>query len=143
MLKTLITICVLVMCSATKVANAQQLTAADERKRLAMHELLELNLVQQRVLDTLLVGYQRKFSEIDARLKAAERDPALSEDDVVLRMNVLTQEKADLREVRELDLKMLLTPMQRTIYEERIAPAKPQVLHFGIHNRMDCKICVE
>jgi hypothetical protein len=132
---------VLVLLLLANVGKAQELNAADLRKREAMHELLALNAVQQRVLDTLFTRYASEMAVIDEKVKAAERDAGLSEDDVLLRLNAATQEKSDLRAVRELDIKALLTPSQRTVYEEKIAPSKPAVLHFGIHNRMDCNVC--
>ncbi len=108
-----------------------------------MSELLGLLPVQERLLDTLFAGYAAELRAMDERIKAAERDPSLSEDEVVLRMNVISQERKDLKEVRELDIKAILTPDQRIRYEEKIQPVKPQVLHFGLHNKMDCKICLE
>ncbi len=126
-----------------KVGNAQELSAADERKRKALSEQLGLLPLQEQLLDTLFYAYAREFAALDAQMKAAERDPALSEEDVVLRMHVISQERTDLRAVRELDIKTILTPEQRVVYEERIQPAKPNVLHFGIHNKMDCNICIE
>lgn len=127
----------------TKFVNAQELSPADERKRAAMLDMLALNPVQQRVLDTLFTRYAAQMATIDEKVKAAERNAQLSEDDVLLRLNAATQEKSDLRELRELDIKALLTPEQRKVYEEKIAPSKPAVLHFGIHNRMDCKVCTQ
>ena len=108
-----------------------------------MRDMLVLNPVQLRVLDTLFTRYAAQMATIDEKVKAAERNAQLSEDDVLLRLNAATQEKSDLRELRELDIKALLTPDQRKIYEEKIAPSKPAVLHFGIHNRMDCKVCTQ
>ena len=131
----------LVLLLLANVGKAQELNAADLRKREAMHELLALNAVQQRVLDTLFTRYATEMAVIDEKVKAAERDAGLSEDDVLLRLNAATQEKSDLRALRELDIKALLTPSQRIVYEEKIAPSKPAVLHFGIHNRMDCNVC--
>lgn len=134
---------IVVLLIAANFAKAQELSAADERKRAAMHELLGLNPLQERVLDTLLTRYGEELLRLDEKLKAAERDTTLSEEDVLLRLNAVTQEKSDVRELRELDIKALLTPNQRVIYEEKIAPSKPAVLHFGVHNRMDCKVCAK
>lgn len=128
---------------STKVGNAQELSPADARKRKAISEQLGLLPVQEQLLDSLFVSCAREFALLDEQIKAAERNPELTEEDVVLRMNVITQERSDLRAVRELDIQAILTPPQRAVYEERIQPAKPNVLHFGIHNRMDCNICVE
>lgn len=136
-------ISVLLLLTLANVVNAQELSAADARKRTSMSELLGLLPVQERLLDTLFAGYAAELRAMDERIKAAERDPSLSEDEVVLRMNVISQERKDLKEVRELDIKAILTPDQRIRYEEKIQPVKPQVLHFGLHNKMDCKICLE
>lgn len=136
-------ISVLFLLTLANVVNAQELSAADARKRTSMSELLGLLPVQERLLDTLFTSYAAELSVLDERIKAAERDPQLSEDEVVFRMNVISQERKDLKEIRELDIKAILTPDQRTKYEEKIQPVKPQVLHFGLHNKMDCKICLE
>lgn len=122
---------------------AQELSPADQRKRDAMFELLNLQSVQEAVIDSLFASYGRQLEAVSMEIKAMERDPNLSEEEVVLRMSVLNQEKADIRAVRELDLLSVLLPEQRSLYEEQIQPKKPAVLHFGVHNRMDCNVCTK
>lgn len=133
----------LLVLGIAKVGNAQDLPPVDQRKRDAISEQIKLHPLQEQLLDSIFVDYGRKIADVDMRLKAIERDPDLSEDQVVMRMNVLSQEKNDLRALRELDIQTLFTPDQKKAYAERIQPAKPAVLHFGIHNRMDCNVCTQ
>lgn len=95
------------------------------------------------MLDSLFIGYARELNAIDARIDSAEANPEISEDQLLVRINVLNQEKKDLKEVRELDIKSVLQPEQVAIYDEKVAPQKPKVLHFGIHNRADCNVCTK
>lgn len=132
-----------ILFSAVKFGIAQDLPPVDQRKRDAISEQLKLHPLQEQVLDSIFASYARQTNAVDVRLKAIERDPSLSEEQVVMRMNVLSQEKTDLRNLRELDVQAILTPEQKKIYAERIQPSKPAVLHFGIHNRMDCNVCTE
>ncbi len=139
----LVSIVTLILFSAAKFGIAQDLPPVDQRKRDAISEQLKLHPLQEQVLDSLFASYARQIEAVDMRLKAIERDPNLSEDQVVMRMNVLSQEKTDLRNLRELDIQAVLTPEQKKEYASRIQPNKPAVLHFGIHNRMDCNVCTQ
>lgn len=117
--------------------------AADERKRANMKRLCSLSEVQEQQVDSIFTAFSEEFNVLDEELRLAQRDTTMSEEDLVLRMNVSSQEKKDLKALRELELKNLLGPEQLLIYEEQIQPQKPQVLHFGIHNRADCNVCKE
>jgi len=59
------------------------------------------------------------------------------------KVSALNQKKKDIRDMRELDVRLQLNPAQLKIYDEKIKPVKPQVLHFGLHNRADCKVCTQ
>jgi hypothetical protein len=133
----------LLVFSTAKFGIAQDLPPVDQRKRDAISEQLQLHPLQEQLLDSVFSSYARQIADVDVRLKAIERDPSLSEEQVVMRMNVLSQEKTDLRNLRELDIQALLTPEQKKSYAARIQPSKPAVLHFGIHNRMDCNVCTQ
>ena len=52
-------------------------------------------------------------------------------------LKVLNQQIKDVREMRDLDIVKSLNAEQLQIYNEKIKPAKPQILHFGLHNRAD------
>ena len=120
---------------------AQDLPVADQRKLDAIYQSIELAPQQKSFIDSLYHGYAVKISKIDSSLKEIQRSETLSESQLLTRMSVLNQEKKDLRSMRDLDTKMFLTPEQKLVFDEKVAPQKPQVLHFGIHNRADCKIC--
>lgn len=141
MMKFLKYIAVVVFILGGNFVKAQDLASVDQRKRDAMVKELNLNAQQVSMIDTIFAQYGRQLSALDAEIQNIETSGAYPEDQVVVRVSVLQQEKKDLREVRELDLKMLLRPEQVAIYTEKIQPNKPQVLHFGIHNRADCNVC--
>jgi hypothetical protein len=143
MKQCIIVFVLLVIGWAPKFAKAQDLSPADQRKRDAISEAIELTEQQAVMLDSLFIGYARELNAIDARIDSAEANPEISEDQLLVRINVLNQEKKDLKEVRELDIKSVLQPEQVAIYDEKVAPQKPKVLHFGIHNRADCNVCTK
>lgn len=60
---------------------------------------------------------------------------------ILTQIKVKNQEIKDIREERELQIQSVLNPEQLAIYNEKIKPEKPQVLHFGLHNRADCNVC--
>ena len=121
--------------------SAQELPAADQRKLDAINQTIELSPRQKSFIDSLYFSYAVKISKIDSSLKVIQRSEALSESQLLTRMSVLNQEKKDLRSMRDLDTKMFLTPDQKVVFDEKVVPQKPQVLHFGIHNRADCVTC--
>ncbi len=130
---------ILLLCSNQSFGQ----NAADDRKRSSMKRLLALSEAQEQQVDSIFNAFSKEFQILEEDLRQAQRDTTLSEEDLILRMNVSTQEKKDLKALRELELKNLLGPDQLLIYEEQIQPQKPQVLHFGIHNRADCNVCKE
>jgi len=60
---------------------------------------------------------------------------------VMTEIKVKNQIIKDIREERDLEIQSLLNPEQLAIYNEKVKPQKPQVLHFGMHNRADCNVC--
>lgn len=127
--------------TVSKIGNAQELSTADQRKKVTIFREIELTPQQESMIDSLFVSYAQELNAIDTRIDSLEADPNLNEDQLLVRINVLNQEKKDLKEVRELDIKSVLQPEQVAIYDEKVAPQKPKVLHFGIHNRADCNVC--
>lgn len=135
---------VFLFCCLLSFANfgiAQELSPADQRKRDAIVKELTLNEQQVVLLDSLYTQCAVKLEEIDLRLKEVSRSDSLSEDQVLVRTSVMQQERKDLREIRDLETKAFLSTEQQALFDEKIAPQKPQVLHFGIHNRADCNVC--
>ena len=124
-------------------AQETELSSVDQRKRDAMVEKLNLSEVQLNQVDSVFHVFAPKILSYDLELKTVQRDTTLTDKELSTRMIVIRQNKKDERELRELELKTLLLPEQVLVYEKDIAPTKPKVLHFGIHNRADCKVCVK
>ena len=47
----------------------------------------------------------------------------------------------DCRTERSLAIRAILDSLQRVEFDKLSLPEKPRVLHFGLHNRMDCVVC--
>ena len=47
----------------------------------------------------------------------------------------------DCRTERSLAIRASLDSLQRLDFDKLSLPEKPRVLHFGLHNRMDCVVC--
>ena len=60
-------------------------------------------------------------------------------------LNVLTkvrEETTRCRDERHENIRNLLPDSLKAKFNALDAPARPNVLHFGLHNRMDCEVCV-
>ncbi len=55
----------------------------------------------------------------------------------------LLEKKKLLKNSRELNLRSLFTTEQSIIYDTKIKPGKPAVIHMGInHDRVNCTVCI-
>lgn len=97
---------------------------------------------QAEKLDKMVTEAAGKIAELEAEKMQVQRE---TEDEELLltQLKVLNQEIKDVREVRDLDIQALLSPDQLKLYNEKIKPKKPTILHFGLHNRADCKVCTK
>lgn len=117
-----------------------QLPTPDERFLAQMETSLQLDSSQILAIRGLYLRVQLRLDSLDAaiqQLLTAEEN----EDRVTFMLPVIQQKKKDEKELRELRLREVLTAGQRAIYDSEIKPAKPVVLHFGIHDRMNCNVC--
>ncbi|MDZ4751474.1 MAG: hypothetical protein SGI87_07675 [Flavobacteriales bacterium] len=114
-----------------------------EKKFLAkLNTELNLTSVQFAAIEKIYNSKQLELNACDSSIKVFEKT---LDDEVQLQTKVsaLNQKKKDIRDMRELDVRLQLNPAQLKIYDEKIKPVKPQVLHFGLHNRADCKVCTQ
>lgn len=65
----------------------------------------------------------------------------LPEDSIQVRMINANARRKDLRTRRDMELQWILTPEQRTVFDQKLKTSKPKVLHFGVHNRAECEVC--
>ncbi|MGB0423467.1 MAG: hypothetical protein ACPGED_04070, partial [Flavobacteriales bacterium] len=124
-------------------AQETELSSVDQRKRDAMVEKLQLTPDQIAKVDSVFQTFSGRLSDFDLQIKEVQRDTSFTEKELSIRLVVLRQNQKDERSLRELDLKNVLSEEQLVVYEKDIQPSKPKVLHFGIHNRADCKVCVK
>lgn len=121
---------------------AQDLAAVDQRKLDAIEKTLVLSDDQSLKIDALFSKYAVLLAEVDKQISLTQKSD-IPEDQIPPRISAYNQEKKDLRDLRELEIKAILTPSQRETYETKIQPEKPQVLHFGLHDRANCNVCVK
>lgn len=114
-----------------------------EQKFLArLKSELNLSSEQYTAVEKIYTSKQKELDDCDKSIKEFEQTLD-NEQELQMKVSSLNQKKKDIREMRELDVKLQLTTEQLKIYDEKIKPAKPQVLHFGIHDRANCKVCVQ
>lgn len=94
---------------------------------------------------TILSRYQENLEQLKRRQDKCENWPAneLLADgtDVTSALTAILAERASLREQRDASLKWLLPQESWGNFADVLNPEKPKVLHFGIHDRMNCNVC--
>ncbi|MBL7941237.1 MAG: hypothetical protein JNM00_00625 [Flavobacteriales bacterium] len=80
---------------------------------------------------------------IDKEIQSIARSEADSLDKAN-RISAANERKKEFKSKRDDSVRSLLTPEQQVVYDEKIKPATPAVLHFGMsHDRANCVICVK
>jgi hypothetical protein len=120
--------------------TSAQLPAPDERFLGQIETKLQLDSAQILAIRGLYEQVQARVDSLDAEIQHLLTEEE-NEDRVTFIVPVLQQKKKDEKDLRELRLREILTASQRAIYDSEVKPAKPVVLHFGIHDRMDCNVC--
>lgn len=121
--------------------NAQTWTLT-EGMRTAQSVASELNLsleLRTMVLNTALacdscLAHWKMYKD------SLQRAP-LDESEILRGIQRASAEMTACRERRTQQIRAGLPDSLRSDFDNLNPPAKPQVLHFGIHNRMDCKVC--
>ena len=80
------------------------------------------------------------ISEYSRKIKDVERSD-VSEDEIQKKVLKLHGLKKSCSELRNASIKLDLPFDLRATFDKLIAPNRPAVLHFGIHNRADCNVC--
>lgn len=65
----------------------------------------------------------------------------IEEAELLEAMVMLRSNLGDCRTERSLAIRASLDSLQRIEFDKLSLPEKPRVLHFGLHNRMDCVVC--
>ena len=96
--------------------------------------------VQQQVLEVALQG-DACLAHWRAHQDSAEAS-TMPEAELLKVLTRVHQEKSRCRNARQDNIRNLLPDSLKVKFNALDAPARPNVLHFGFHNRMDCEVCV-
>ena len=118
------------------------LSAQDQAKIKSILTKLNLSEQQQLLIPSIFVHYHGLIEEQKKIMSIVAEQPSVNEEERLKDLNMRSEFVKKLREERDLNLELAFTPEQKEIYLTQIKIAKPQVLHFGVHDRMNCPVCV-
>lgn len=118
------------------------LTAQDQARIKAMKEKLSLNKKQNELIPRIFIHYHVLIQEQKEIMNTLAEETSINEEERLKDLNARSEFIKQLRDERDLNVELLLTAEQKEIYLNQIKIAKPQVLHFGVHDRMNCPVCV-
>jgi hypothetical protein len=93
----------------------------------------------QRVLEAAL-PWDACLAHWNARQDSLE-SADVSEEVLLAFLADVRRELATCRLERKRDIRAALPEHLRTTYDDMAQPERPAVLHFGLHNRMECVVC--
>ncbi|MCC6599093.1 MAG: hypothetical protein IT223_00290 [Crocinitomicaceae bacterium] len=118
-----------------------QLQSNDQRTLDYIRIECKLSDLQYFRVDSLYNEKQRSIAAYQAEVNNLQKN-STDEKMLATQVAVIQQKKKDVYDMRELELRLLLTEEQRKVYDEKVKPAKPAVLHFGVaHDRASCNVC--
>ena len=145
-------ICTLSFCLFTLFSWAQpmqrdsvdisMLSAQDQARIKSIESKLNLSQQQHLLIPSIFVHYHGLIENQKKIMDTVAERPSVNEEERLKDLNARSEFVKKLREERDLNVELALTPEQKEIYLTQIKIAKPQVLHFGVHDRMNCPVCV-
>ena len=96
--------------------------------------------MQQEVLEVALQG-DACLAHWRALQDSAEAS-TMPEGELLKVLTRVREETTRCRTERQDNIRNLLPDSLKAKFNALDAPARPNVLHFGLHNRMDCEVCV-
>jgi hypothetical protein len=122
--------------------SQSKLSPADSSHSALLKQELTLSPIQVQQMDSILRSTAEKIITIDKELIQISRSNQ-SQDEKDKKQADLREQKRNAKESRDLSILLLLTSEQRAIYDTKIKPSKPGVLHMGMnHDRAQCEICI-
>ena len=118
------------------------LSAQDQAKIKSMRAKLNLTEQQQLLIPSIFVHYHGLIEEQKKIMSIVAEEPSVNEEERLKDLNMRSDAIKRFRDERDLNIELALTPEQKEIYTTQIKIAKPQVFHFGVHDRMNCPVCV-
>lgn len=133
---------VALLCIAAPAVLSAQSELSEQDQKFIERMRVELSLDSAQ-----LSAVKLHFAKADSTVRDADKHvkdlqtSSLPEEQISAKVVEWNAKKKSARESRDLDVQLLLSAEQKAIYETKLKPAKPQVLHFGMHNRADCQVC--
>jgi parvulin-like peptidyl-prolyl isomerase len=118
------------------------LSAQDQAKIKSMRAKLNLTEQQDLLIPSIYMHYHGLIEDQKKIMSTVAEEPSVNEEERLKDLNMRSEFIKKLRDERDLNVELALTPEQKEIYLTQIKIAKPQVLHFGVHDRMNCPVCV-
>ena len=118
------------------------LSAQDQAKIKSMRTKLNLTEQQDLLIPSIYMHYHGLIEDQKKIMSTVAEEPSVNEEERLKDLNMRSEFIKKLRDERDLNVELALTPEQKEIYLTQIKIAKPQVLHFGVHDRMNCPVCV-
>ena len=118
------------------------LSAQDQAKIKSMRTKLNLSEQQDLLIPSIYMHYHGLIEDQKKIMSIVAEEPSVNEEERLKDLNMRSEFIKKLRDERDLNVELSLTPEQKEIYLAQIKIAKPQVLHFGVHDRMNCPVCV-
>lgn len=118
------------------------LSAQDQAKIKSMRAKLNLSEQQDLLIPSIYMPYHGLIEDQKKIMSKVAEEPSVNEEERLKDLNARSEFIKKLRDERDLNIELALTSEQKEIYLTQIKIAKPQVLHFGVHDRMNCPVCV-
>jgi len=118
------------------------LSAQDQAKIKSMRAKLNLTEQQDLLIPSIYMHYHGLIEDQKKIMSTVAEEPSVNEEERLKDLNARSEFIKKLRDERDLNIELALTSEQKEIYLTQIKIAKPQVLHFGVHDRMNCPVCV-
>ena len=118
------------------------LSTQDQARIKSILTKLNLSEQQQLLIPSIFVHYHELIEDQKKIMSNVAEEPSVNEEERLKDLNMRSEFVKKLRDERDLNIELALTPEQKEIYLTQIKIAKPQVLHFGVHDRMNCPVCV-
>ena len=118
------------------------LSAQDQAKIKSMRAKLNLSEQQDLLIPSIYMHYHGLIEDQKKIMSIVAEEPSVNEEERLKDLNMRSEFIKKLRDERDLNVELSLTPEQKEIYLTQIKIAKPQLLHIGVHDRMNCPVCV-
>ena len=130
----------IVLCSFDLMC--QQLSSSDSLYAINVRTELALSQNQIFKMDSIMRSFANELVSIEKENQRNSRS-SISQVEKDSIQTQLLENKKQIKSAREISIRSLFTPEQNILYDTKIKPGKPAVIHMGInHDRVNCTVCL-